>query len=265
MTTATQRRGPLRPITSLPASPGGAAVVEVEIGGAWYQASYAAGGGLFTRAVIQLPLATNPFVELKGGVVSVTGPAVLDTTTTPYSAHFPSKGTMGQGIHIAQGSPINGTDFGAFGTFCLEGWFKTSENNQQYTCLASRDSGSGGQGAWSLLINTDNASDGKVSFWSGWYGTPAVKSVSAYNDGMRHHVAVVQMGAWWGLYMDGTLVATVIASPTYASVLTQDIILGGANYASREFTGWLDNWRITMGPVYAGQSFTVPTPPFPSA
>lgn len=261
------RRGMIRPITDLPTAPSTAGEIEIEIGGRFYQVDASrigGGGGVFGQTVIQLPLAAN-FTDDVGHAVTESGSVAIDPSTTPGSALFSGSGGV---IHVAQATPVNDFELSA-SPFTIQGWFKTSQAAQQDTCLIERDPGTFASGSWAILINTNSASDGKVSFWSSAEdgANPVVVSTAAYNDGVRHGVTVVHTGAEYLLYLDNALVAR----KRYSSVadygdLTAEIKLGNSVYATRDFLGNLDNWRIVKGiPVYTARVFAAPTLPFPTS
>lgn len=266
MTAETPRRGMIRPISDLPASPGGAELIEVEVAKKFYQRGVPSASYL-NQTVIQLPMATAGFPDDKGHAVTVSGPVTLDTTTTPFSAKFSAGASINQGIHVA--APATGDDFNVGGSpiWTMEGWFKTTQV-EQFATLCGRDSGAGGSGTWALLINNGTSSDGKIAMYTGWgSGAPAIVSRLSYADGIRHHVAIVHTGVLTYVYVDGVLENMSVVSPlATATILAQDILLGGSGYATRQFVGNMDNWRIVNGvALYTGHTYTVPTPPFPSS
>ncbi len=265
----------MRPISDLPALVGDPDWIEVEQGVAGVPnffkatASQIGGGGssLLNQTVIQIPMATAGFPDDKGHVVTVNGVTSLDTSTVPFSALFGPGAAINTGIHVA--APATGDDFniGASPVWTIEGWFKTTIN-RQFATLIGRDSGAGGSGTFVLLINNGASNDGKLAMYTGWgSGAPAVVTTNSYRDGVRHHVAVVHMGAATYLYVDGVLQNVGIVNPlATANVLAQELLLGGSGYATRQFEGNLDNWRIVNGvAVYSGHTYTVPTPPFPAS
>ncbi len=253
-----ERRGMIRPISDLPASPGGAEIIEVEIARQFYKRNVPS-ASYFNQTVVQLPLASAGFPDDCGQVVTVNGPVTLDTTTTPFSAKFSAGASSNQGIHIAEHTP-SAFQIGASPIFTIEGWFKSTQT-QALSSILARDNGSGSNGSYSLFLNNSTA-DGKLAFYTTWgAGSPAVISTLAYNDGVRHHCAIVHIGVMMYLYVDGSLVGATITGPlSFATTLNAEILLGGAPEATRQFVGNLDNWRIVNGvAVYAGPRYTVPT------
>ena len=253
MTAIVKRRGMIRPISQLPVSPGGAALMEVEIGGAFYQAN-ASGGSTWNQTLVQLPLSTS-FADDKGHTVTTTGTVSITGGVAVFTAG-------GGKIGVANDA-TTGNDLQSGWVWCLEGWFKTT-SVLQYATIAEHDAGAFAAGSWALLLNNVAAS-GKVSFWAFGKGSPIVESPSAVNDNVRHHVAVSRNGTDTRLYIDGALVAVDTAvGPASVSQPASEIRFGNSTYASRQFIGSLDNWRVVDGAVlYTAKSFTVPTPPFP--
>jgi hypothetical protein len=262
MTAAVKRRGMIRPITALPAatSPTGGAF-EVEIAGQFYQipAAKVAGAGSWNQTALQAPYDfANQFADLKGKANTETGAVAIVA-----DAHVPSgfsAAFTGAGGRIQYPSSPD-FDFGS-ANFTIEGWFRTS-SVQQFTALLTRDQGSTEE--WTLLVNIDSASDGKIAFYELALGQ-VVKSTGGYNDGNRHHVAVVRSGVQFFLFVDGVHVGnTQFNSVNIFALSTSGLQLGNSQTASRALVGNLDNWRITKGDALYTVAFTPPTPPFPTA
>lgn len=252
MTASAPRRGELRPISSLPTAPAGGQLIEVEVAGRAYQ-TLAPGSPAWNQTLVQVPLSTS-FADDKGHTVTTTGTVAITGGVAVFSG-------AGGKIGVAAGTPDS---LQAGWVWCLEGWFQTT-STLQYATMAEHDAGAFGSGSWALMLNSVAAS-GKVSYWNHGKGSPVVESTAAYNDNVRHHVAVSRNGSDTRLYVDGTLVASDTAvGPDSTTQTTSEIRFGTSINAGRQFIGSLDNWRVVDGAIlYAAKSFIVPTPPFPT-
>lgn len=262
------RRG-FRQIASLPASPGGAELVEVEVAGASYQvpASVLSGFSYRRQTALQLtlsqPVGANAFTDDTGKVVTVSGGVVgVADAGVPggLCASFPAGGRI---------SIATSLDFQmAAVMFGVEGWFKTTQVGQQYSTLFERDNGSFTDGSYALLFNVDSANDGKLAFYHSDFTAPAAKTtIGGYNDGVRHHVYAGRMGQAWEIWVDGVRasLSTIVSVSMSVAGNNAPILLGNSVYASRGYVGRMDNWRMVRGVLpYTVSPFTVPVPPFPT-
>lgn len=207
--------------------------------------------------------AGTTFTDQKGNTVTVGG-AVTTTTTSPKfgsaCGNFPGGNT--DSLSLPNYLDFN---FGA-GNFTIEGWFKCTNTSRSYMTLIEKDNGAFGAGSWSLVINSGTPTDGRIAFYSADCGSPVFQSPggTAYNDNVWHHVAVVRNGNQFILFMDGAY-SVGGASTAAIAALSVATRIGNSVYASRGWTGTLDEWRITKGHARYTVPFTAPTSEFPDA
>ena len=202
------------------------------------------------------------FTDEQGSTVTVGGAV----TTTTSVKQFGTAGGDFPGANADLLSLPNSGDmnFGT-GNLTIEGWFKCTTTSRQYMTLCEKDNGAFGVGSWSLIINHAAATDGLLAFYlRDFHATNAllITTVTAYNDNVFHHVAVVRNGNQWIMFVDGVLKigATSAVTVTDLAVAT---LLGNSVYVSRGWTGTLDEWRITKGQARYTVAFTAPTAAFP--
>lgn len=251
------RRGAIRPVRDLPDLASTIEWIEVEgADGRFYRATSTQVGGnsgfdMYNQYIaFQAPFSSD-FDDLKGhavtpsgGVSIVGGQAVFDGT--------------GQ-LSYSTSEALNLRD----SDFWIEGWF-TSSQNQQYTTLFERDINLAG--GYTLVFNIDSASDGRIAFYQNAASQLVKTATGGYNDGVRHHVAVVRTGLTFYLFVDGLLLGTnAYASLSVFAASTGALILGNSPTASRALIGEMDNWRMGKGIPGYTVPFVVPTPPFPSS
>lgn len=263
------RRGEVRPPSDLPDLVGSPLWLEVE--GAdrkVYRATSAAVGGggqntfnSYTAAQLPLDTATQ-FADLKGKTTTVVGSVAI--TADPASPTGSSAEFSGAGGRIAIAGSNNDFDFG-FGPFGIEGWFQTSQAAQQYTTLLDRAIGS--TGGYTIIINNGSSADGKIALYQNAASLVVETGIGGFNDGQRHHLAVVRNGTQFYIFVDGVMRGfNQYVSFDVWALSVNALWLGNSTIASRAFIGRLDNWRIVKGiPTYAVSPFTVPVPPFPAA
>lgn len=271
MTVQSRRRGEIRAISALPAAPAGAQLIEVEVGGAAYQASAPSGGGssffkqTATQLVMRQPVGLSAFTDDTGKVVTVTG-AVAGVADADVPGGL-AAGFSGAGGVLAVPP---GSDF-LFMTqnFSVEGWFKSTQAAQQFTTLAEHDNGAFGASSWSLLFNNGTAADGKIGFYhSDFGGQVAVTTVGGFNDGVRHHVYAARLGQTFEIWVDGVRRSgSVLQGGSPLGVFNNGTMkFGNSVFANRFFIGHLDNWRVCRVALpYTVSPFALPVPPFPTS
>jgi hypothetical protein len=273
VTAAVKRRGEIRLISFLPASPGGAEVMEVEVAGVPYQRAVptaSAGSPFWNRTACQLtmaqPVGASGFTDDTGKVVTVAGGVVgVADGDVPggLCANF-----LGAGGQLSLG---NNQDF-LFTTlnYGIEGFFKSTQAAQQFTTLAEKDNGAFGSSSWALLFNVDTNADGKIAFYHSDFAGQVAKTVAGgFNNGVRHHVYVARLGQTFEIWVDGVRANgsdLIQGTQPVGSANTGVVRFGNSRIAGRDFVGHMDNWRIIRGALpYTRTPFTVPTVPFPTS
>lgn len=150
----------------------------------------------------------------------------------------------------------------ALGTsdFCIEMWINNTCRVQYAQLLGSDNAGTE---AFTLLLNHDSTSDGRIAFYGGSL-QPLKTSSGGCSDGAWHHIAMTRSSSTVRIYIDGSLQATGTDSSSYTSNGTMRI---GRNYvfSPRNYVGYIDEFRLTKGqPRYTASTFTVPTAAFPN-
>lgn len=194
-----------------------------------------------------------------GGVVTSTAAKKFGTA----SAYFAASGDY-LGVTDAASTELAGNDW------AIEMWINTTSSTQ-YATLISRTPGSFAAGMWSLMINHDSNTSGElalyVSDFNGGTSTVMLSSgASSLRDGAWHHVAVSRSGSALNMYIDGTRRATGTASSNVSNI-NGDINIGRDQFYGRQFTGYIDDLRLTIGSArgYTGSTITVPTAAFPDS
>lgn len=202
------------------------------------------------------------FTDETGKTVTVSGSVTTTTSTYKYgtaSGDFP--GGASDRLSLAADDDLNlGT-----GCFTIECWFKQNNVTRQYMTLIEKDDGSFTAGSWTLYMNYANSSAGDIAFATRDFsaiGTPMLYSTSgAFDDNSWHHVAVIRNGNWWMLFVDGVL-KDVDVGTTGITDLSTTTYIGNSKYASRGWTGQIDDVRITKGVARYTTDFTVPSGAF---
>jgi hypothetical protein len=250
----------IRNITDLPAygSQTGA-TVEVEAGGAFYNAPYAAGASVppWSQVAFSAPLSAN-FNDLKGHTVTPVGtPPTISGGRTVFT------GAGGLSYNLSQ---FGGEDLQIRNMpFTLEGWFSCTSNATNQ-CLFDTDTTS--TGAYTLLLNLNGTVGNMAWLMNNGSASVTLSVLGVANDGTRHHVAIVCVTPLlFYFFLDGVLkqntetAVSMLTSPTSHALVLGSRFTGSTQ--SLGLVGTMDNWRWTKGfPLYPGVPFTVPTPPF---
>ena len=144
-----------------------------------------------------------------------------------------------------------------------EMWIRTT-NSTQYATLISRTPASFASGMWSLMMNHNSSTTGDLALYVANFSTGAPLLLTTgvnVRDGSWHHVAVVRNGSAWTLYVDGTSRATNTWSGTIADI-SGSIYIGRDQFYIRDFTGHIDEVRITNGVARYSSAFTPSTTAF---
>lgn len=189
------------------------------------------------------------------------GSAVTKTGTKKYGTAAAYFAASGDYLSLADNSALElgGSDF------AIEMWINTTSSTQ-YATLISRTPNAFGAGMWSLMTNHDSSTAGDLALYvfDANSGTsPLLLGGSGLRDGAWHHIAVSRSGSSWGMYVDGTRVATATNSSTIGDI-SGGINVGRDEYYGRQFVGYIDDLRLTIGAArYTASTLTVPTAAFP--
>jgi hypothetical protein len=192
----------------------------------------------------------STFVDSSGTpkTVSAYGNATQSATESKFggkSAYFDGSGDYLQVPSI----PFGTSDF------CIEMWFLSSSRTQ-YAQLIGNEA----TGGFSLLVNNNGA--GQVAL----YATSGLvlSSSGDWTDGQWHHIAIVRTGNSFSLYLDGTRNATGSSSSSFSSSSDAFIARNNNVGPARDFAGYIDDIRVTLGTnrAYEGLSIAVPARAF---
>lgn len=106
---------------------------------------------------------------------------------------------------------------------------------------------------WGFYVGADGSLYFNIK--NGATDVTATSAAGAVSAAAWHHVAAVRSGSDLFVYLDGTRIATGIASPTVTG--TFSTWLGGST--TNSFSGYIDDFKVTKGTArYTGGSYTVP-------
>lgn len=116
--------------------------------------------------------------------------------------------------------------------------------------------------------NFDIRKSGNVLYFYCFNGSSqlitTIKSSYTFVAQRWDHLAVVKDRNNYSFYFNGNRTASVTnANPVFNS--TFDLVIGSEVSGFSQFTGYLDEVRITTVARYSGASFTLPTAPFPDS
>ena len=207
---------------------------------------------------------------------SLVGTPTLDTSTQMFgtaSGKFVAASTCGLDYGVSTNQmrpfyqPVSNVVYS-----CVECWFKTTSSTVGQRIMSHME-GAFTNGSWALTMS--NNYTGGISFYYRPYNAALpmlVTTVTAYNDGAWHHVAVTLENNVFKLWLDGTLKASQ-AFTASNSISSTNFSVGRDNNYGLYFDGWIDELRITTSNASAGgntgtcrytTNFT-PSGPFPNS
>jgi hypothetical protein len=196
------------------------------------------------------------------GIFDQTAKTVLETvgdakvSTAQYKYGTGSIAFDGTGDYLV----INQSNLLLLGTapFTIEFWFKTTSSTRYAQLIGNETSGGGG---FSILINDGSSTDGKIAVYNGASGQIHITS-SGYRDDTWYHLAFSRDSNGSRLFINGTQIGSTNSGQSSTSFDSSPLrIVIGANlqYSGRDYSGYIDDLRITKGYARYTSNFTAPT------
>jgi hypothetical protein len=188
------------------------------------------------------------------------GDAQISTTQSKFGGS--SMYFDGTGDYVLVSSSTANLNF-AFGTgdFTIEFWFYASSASGTQQLFDTRPSGTSSTVQYSALTYIS----GSLNYYTAG-ANPAI-SGGAVTSGVWNHVATCRSGTSTKLFVNGTQVgSTYTDSQNYLGAINRPIIAtDGAVPNTGNFTGYIDDLRITRGYARYTSNFTAPTSAFPTS
>lgn len=145
------------------------------------------------------------------------------------------------------------------GDFTIECWIRRAVTGAQHT-IANKRSSSSAQEFGFAVGSTDFLS---VSLYSGGSPIGTVTGATALAANTWYHVAAERHGSTLRVYVNGVVDGSGAVSGA-AQTNTSAFLIGRDGFStSRDFNGWIDDFRFTKGLArYQGTNFTPPTAPY---
>ena len=215
-------------------------------------------------------LAENPdtiIIQLRtvstSGTIVATGPTV--TVWDPgYSVYLnPTAGSQKQ--HISTGAPSVGQTEKVFSVECffyLTRYLYSNGAGPIGVIFSSNTF----QGSWLILNGTASSVTSIQHTWLNSSGPPVISASGLSIDlNIWHHIAIARNVGTWGMWLNGTKIASSATNPNNG-YYSGSILIGGGNntndaYAGY-FPGYISNFRYVKGNYAydpAGGNITVPT------
>lgn len=144
------------------------------------------------------------------------------------------------------------------GDFTIEFWMKSNCSVQYAQIIGNEFSTNQG---YTFLVNNNSPTGGQITVYSLQANLVVQTSTGDWTDDNWHHIALVRSGNSFTLYTDGSANGTGTRSDSFNGASTA-VIGRNTLYTPRNFTGYLDEFRITKGVARYTSNFTVPTVPF---
>jgi hypothetical protein len=209
---------------------------------------------------------TIPDSSNQAGTLSCFFGASLSTTQQKFG---PTSLFVNTGVANVGGSSISNFDFGA-GNFTVEAWAwwdGTSATN--FPGIVAFWPGFSNDEMWSLVWNRGSSPATLAFNWStdGASFSNSVQTAGAYTPTANTWVAYAcdRSGNTFRLYVNGAVVATTTASDTIFTAGAGDATIGNwGNTDSQNWTGYVDEVRVTKGIARYAGAYTPATAAFPN-
>lgn len=151
-------------------------------------------------------------------------------------------------------------DFTLAGDFTVEFWFKTNSGGVIYACGQSDNAASPTTISFFAAVVSNKMRIGVYNTSGSVFSQDSAADV---HDGNWHHFAGVRSGSTLKAYLDGvgTAGATITGTINNATSPLSVGRLGG--YATGEWNGQIDEFRLTVGVARYTSNFTPSAVPFP--
>lgn len=186
--------------------------------------------------------------------ITVAGNAKIDTTQSKFGGSSAAFDGSGDYLTVTNNA---GLQFGS-GNFTLESWIWFVSASAAYGVIDKRSAlAARGIALWvNNAVITFMAGDTNTSGWEVNLTASAV-SINAW-----HHIAATREGTTYRLFVDGVKVG----ESTWAGTIADDAsnILIGRQVSTSDFSGYMDDIRITKGVARYTADFTPPSAAFPN-
>ena len=213
---------------------------------------------------VALMLTGDDFTDksISANTVTVSGNAAINTTTKKF-------GTGSMYFDGASTSYLTLPNLGALGTadFTIEFWMYKSSSQNQYPGIFSTAANTSPY--WNYLMGAvqicyDMNATGILFGYATGVGSSSGSTTVPISSNTWTHIAVVRSGATVTIYKDGVN-ATSVTLPANYSITTDGTNVIGRHDVRTTFnyTGYLDDFRITKGVARYTATFTPPTAALP--
>ena len=146
------------------------------------------------------------------------------------------------------------------GDFCIEGWVYFDTNNDPHGVFQT------GSGTTAATFNYANANgcglglNGSTGLWRVYHAGSATNASQQASATTWHHFAYVRYNGTIKLYVDGS--ATDISISNTTTFTEPQITIGGYYSSAYTMSGYLQDFRISVGNARYTANFTAPTATF---
>lgn len=153
--------------------------------------------------------------------------------------------------------------FGA-GNFTIEMWVYQAGNRvQSYPTLIGNNT-TWAANYWDICLDRVDSA-GKITVWINNVnsGSATITGTTSLSQNTWYHIALVRNGTSLTLYLNGTSDGSASISTTAIDNNNSNFSIIGSQGSGTEFSGYIDDLRITKGVARYTSNFTAPTAPFP--
>lgn len=190
--------------------------------------------------------ASTTFTDVYSHTVTANGNAQIDTAQSKFGGASGLFDGTGDYLSIPDSADW---DFGT-GDFTVEGWFRFSAHTTNQSLIGNYLNASTG---WAMQRRSDANT---LRFGN---GNTALLDVSwTPTDNVWYHIAVTRSGTSLKGFVDGSQVGSTATDSTNLSGSTNALLIGALNAGSIifDYSGWMDEIRITKGTARYTSNFT---------
>ena len=227
-------------------------------------------GSTYTVPTAPLTAVTNTSLLLNNTNAGILDNAEMNDLETVGNAQISTSvkkygtGSMyfdGTGDYLKTPSSPN-LSFGA-GNFTIEMWvYQSGSRVQSYPTLIGNNT-TWAANYWDICLDRIDSA-GKITVWINNVNSilATITGTTSLSQNTWYHIALVRNGTTLTLYLNGTSDGSASISTTAIDNNGSNFSIIGSQGSGTEFSGYIDDLRITKGVARYTSNFTAPTAPF---
>jgi hypothetical protein len=202
---------------------------------------------------------STTFTDVNAGGAAKTWTAAGNAQIKTDASKFGGASGYFDGTGDNVSTPDHANFFFDAANFTVDFWFNRNGGDGTSRCLCVHQRNSGSFKSWRVNLISTNVVQAICNFPN--LGDKTITGTTAFTTTGWHHVALVRNGVNLTLYVDGVQEATTATLSTEAIVDADGPVYVGAGLdgTSDNFTGWIDEFRVSKGIARYTTGFTPST------